>query len=165
MWSCGTLGQGYSCRQHERNYRALWITADDLQSEGLLLSRHMLLDHFPDRALNILRRTLRQLESDGALGSGGGSGSLPTLQPPRVQAAAYCRGVPPMHRAAGERRGVPSELVALRCAVELCDPHASLVTILPRSACSKGFGNEMLRALQCFSVRPGRSRATTHGRL
>eukprot|EP00892_Ulva_mutabilis_P011439 jgi/Ulvmu1/8668/UM047_0006.1 len=99
--------------QQERNYSALWITAEDLQREGLLLSRHMLLDHFPDRALNILRRTARQLEDGGLLSGGGGAarwssvstdtagmaavgdgGTSPVaLQPPHVQSAAYSRGI------------------------------------------------------------------------
>lgn len=105
-----------ACRQQDRNYSALWIVAEDLQAEGMLLSRHMLLDHFPDRALAILRRTLSQLEaapppaavsggpstasyrsssSGSAAGAavGLGAASSPAaLQPPPVQEAVYCRG-------------------------------------------------------------------------
>lgn len=94
-------GQRGACRQQDRDYNALWITSDDLQAEGLLLSRHMLLDHFPDRVLNILRKTLWQLEDGGGTGGqadvgmaavGGAAGSPAVLQPPRLQSAVYCRG-------------------------------------------------------------------------
>lgn len=120
--SCVRSRRGNACRQQDRNYSALWIAAADLQCEGLLLSRHMLLDHFPDRALAILRRTLSQLEAAPLASSGGpsvvsrrasggagaavgmaavggcGSGSPAALQPPRVQAAVYCRGAPTRRR-------------------------------------------------------------------
>jgi hypothetical protein len=50
------------CRWLSRRFSALWINPDDLAEEGLLLSRHMLFDHFPDRALDIIQRTLRDIE-------------------------------------------------------------------------------------------------------
>lgn len=116
----------HACRQSKRSYTALWITAEDLQGEGLLLSRHMMLDHFPDRALDILRRTLSQLEAESLHGSGdddgggvvprrrrssggsaavgmaavgGGGGGSAALKAPSVQAAVYTRGVPQLHEA------------------------------------------------------------------
>jgi hypothetical protein len=53
------------CRWSRRRFSPLWIHADDLAEEGLLLSRHMLLDHFPDRALSIIQSALTDVDDNG----------------------------------------------------------------------------------------------------
>lgn len=60
------------CRLAEKGWEAIWITAEDISEEGLLLSKHMLLDHLPDRTVVAIN------SAEGRLPEGG----LPQNQPP-----------------------------------------------------------------------------------
>lgn len=71
-----------ACRQEERAWEALWVRASDVAAEGLLLSKHMLLEHLPDRTLAVLSRALTRAAGDGAPHSdlqcaGGGGAAAP----------------------------------------------------------------------------------------
>jgi hypothetical protein len=75
-------------RMQERSYASVWIEAADLEDEGLLLSRHMLLDHFPDRALAVIELALQYMQEHGVEARGGGSPGHP-LAPPTAHALRY----------------------------------------------------------------------------
>lgn len=55
-----------ACRLEERTWEPVWVTAEDVAAEGLLLSKHMLLDHLPDRTVAILSRTHARLNPEAA---------------------------------------------------------------------------------------------------
>lgn len=50
------------CRMIQKEFEAIWVSADDIAAEGLLLSKHMFLDHLPDRTIVVLTRALRRVE-------------------------------------------------------------------------------------------------------
>ena len=77
------------CRISEKGYEALWVTAEDVAEEGLLLSRHMLLDHLPDRTINVLSRALARNEAH----SGGCSACEVQPAPVQNECASGASGV------------------------------------------------------------------------
>lgn len=79
----------------ERRFSPLWIDPADLAQEGLILSRHMLLDHFPDRALSIIKKTVADMaENTRAYGEIHGEYNR-TYSAPAIQSVSYSK-----HRAA-----------------------------------------------------------------
>ncbi|RMZ52673.1 hypothetical protein APUTEX25_000792, partial [Auxenochlorella protothecoides] len=65
-------------RSHE--YRAVWIDAEDLSSEGIILSGRMMADHMPDHLLALLRKMARRLQhshSTAAVDDRAGESVLP----------------------------------------------------------------------------------------
>ena len=79
------------CRIYHKEYEAIWVTADDVSEEGLLLSKHMLLDHLPDRTITVLSRALRRSEQQQRMQGHNGSGH--TSEPPPAPATGSATGV------------------------------------------------------------------------
>jgi hypothetical protein len=52
------------CRLADKRWEAIWITAKDISEEGLLLSKHMLLDHLPDRTVVVINSAAGQLSQN-----------------------------------------------------------------------------------------------------
>jgi len=49
-----------------KRYEAVWVTAADLQAEGLVLSPNMLLEHMPDVSTAILEATAKRMANSGS---------------------------------------------------------------------------------------------------
>lgn len=49
-------------RWDTRTHDAIWLQQSDLLEEGILLSRHMMIDHLPDVSFEVLRATARRLQ-------------------------------------------------------------------------------------------------------
>jgi hypothetical protein len=47
-----------------RKHQAVWITPEDLRKEGILISNHMMFDHFPDAVTVVLQSVIDQTRDD-----------------------------------------------------------------------------------------------------
>ena len=47
-------------RWKKRAHTPVWITPRDLQEEGIIISAHMMVDHFPDVVAAALERTVHE---------------------------------------------------------------------------------------------------------
>jgi hypothetical protein len=91
--SIASLPDGFqpaACSMAEKDYEAVWVTSDDVSKEGLLLSKHMLLDHLPDRTVTVLNKALQRVERGR---ENGGVDAANLAVPPAAQRAVSASGL------------------------------------------------------------------------
>lgn len=59
MWGPAGDWRSRGRRWRKRRHQAVWITPADLRREGILLSSHMMIDHFPDIVADVLQRMVQ----------------------------------------------------------------------------------------------------------
>jgi hypothetical protein len=56
--------QVFMYRWRVREHQAVWITPEDLRKEGILISNHMMFDHFPDAVTVVLQSVIDKMHED-----------------------------------------------------------------------------------------------------